>query len=139
MPIARNIGVYSAPFVADTDLSAACALFKAVRAASTYGNVTAANGASNPTPIGVLQSTGSAGDNVAVALIGPAFAGACTNGSALREGRPLVVGSHGFFEPVATDAGSPTMATWLGPRLSSGSIIGEVLLHGRTACHVSGS
>ena len=138
MPLARNISIGNAAFVADVDLSAACAQFKLVRASSTYGNVGLATGASNPAPIGVLQSTGSAGDNVAVALLGPALAGACTNGSALREGRPVTVGSHGFFEP-ATDSGCPYFATWLGPRVSTGFAVGEVLLIGRTACTVSGS
>lgn len=139
MPLQRNIGISFTSFKADADYSAACAQYKFVSPASTYGNVIVATGASNPAPIGVLVNSPSQNHAAEVSVLGTVWVGACVNACILRPGRFITVGSHGYAEPVATAGGSPVCGRWVGPSVSSGSAIGEAIFFGMTACHVSSS
>jgi hypothetical protein len=65
----QHIGIDDMSFTSDEDLTAK--QYRFVIPASTAGKVMIANGASNPTPLGVLQNSPSAGQEARVRVIGP--------------------------------------------------------------------
>ena len=137
----HEIGVDPAPFKADVDLSATCALYRFVTNASTAGNVKLGNGASNPTALGVLQNSPSAGYEASVRVIG--FSKLCGRSATcnLRPGTFIVCASDGVAEAQAVPPGSAICGKWMGPTITGAgtSGFGEALLFGFTACSVSAS
>ena len=124
----HDVGTVDIGFTADVDLTAKQYLF--VTPASTQGNVKVSTGASNPTPIGILQNSPSAGQEARVRVLG--FSKVVGENGTCN----LTVGSFGFaasdgqFETLVA-AGCPAMARWMGPTYATaGSIVGEVLLFG---------
>jgi hypothetical protein len=136
----HEIAVSPAPFKADVDMSstvntAGCALYRLVTNASTANNVKPSIGASNPTPLGVLQNSPSAGQEAEVRVIGFSLVtGRCSTCN-LTPGRYVVAASDGCVE-ASNAAGCPVCGKWMGPSYSTagGSIYGEMLLFGITAC-----
>ena len=141
MAAQHNISITPTTFNAAVDFSAcATTLYRAVRAGSVAGEVALANGASNPYAFGVLQNTPSPGQGAALVLLGPTkMAGRTTATCTLKFGRLLAVASDGFFEPPSVPPGSAISAMWLGPNFTTagGSIVGEGMFYGLTACAVS--
>ena len=128
----HDSGIADVSFTADVDLTAKQYLF--VTLASTMGNVKVATGASNPTVFGVLQNSPSAGQEARVRVLGftklVGENGTCN----LTVGTFMTSGSDGQGESVAL-SGCPAVARWMGPTNSTaGSIIGEALLFGFSAC-----
>lgn len=133
--MARKHGFPIGSFFADVDLSATCALYRFVTVASTADYVKLATGASNPTPLGLLQNSPSQNEAANVVLFGSAIGTGRATSCNLTFGKFIVSGSDGVAEPVATAAGSPINGRWLGPSVTSGSAYGEIFLFGPlTAC-----
>ena len=128
----HDMGIADVGFTADTDLTARQYHF--VTPASTQGNVKLSTGASNPTVLGVLQNSPSAGQEARVRIVGFSKMvgenGACN----LTVGTFVTSGSDGQAESM-TPSGCPAVARWMGPTYATaGSIVGEVLLFGFSAC-----
>ena len=128
----HDAGTVDIGFTADVDLTTKQYLF--VTPASTQGNVKVATGASNPTVLGVLQNSPSAGQEARVRVLGFSKVigenGTCN----LTVGRFGTSGSDGQFESLQL-SGCPAVARWMGPTYATaGSIFGEVLLFGFSAC-----
>lgn len=118
-------------FTADADLTTKQYHF--VEAASTAGNVKIATGASNPTPLGVLQNSPSAGNEARVRLFGPSKVVAENGTCNLTFGKFGFSASDGQFETV-TVSSSPFNARYIGANhTAAGSIFGEVFLYGGLA------
>lgn len=137
----HEIAVNPAPFKADVDLSstvntAGCALYRFVTNASTANNVKPATGASAPTPLGVLQNSPSQGQEAEVRVIGFTLITGRANACQLKPGILVVCASDGCAEPTAQVTGCPVCGKWMGPiyATAGGSIYGEMLLFGLTAC-----
>jgi len=94
-------GIRPVTLVAGEDLTAK--QYFAVRPGSVLGEVLLATGASNPTPVGILQDSGSTGQSVAVKCFGFSLAivNACDQiGSAASDidaGHTLAVGTDGIL------------------------------------------
>ena len=130
----HEINLTDAPFIADADLTAK--QYYWVYPASTAGNVGVATGASNPTPLGILQNSPSAGQEARVRLIGPSKAYAYVNGTCiLTVGNMVVAGSVG--DTTSVTAYGTVNGRWLGPRATSGVVYGEVFIFGTSACAAS--
>ena len=123
-------------YIADADLSGIANLYRFVSAASTPGNVKAATGGSNPRPLGVLLSTGSAGQAVGVKEQGHVLLTGRNAGCNLNNGQLILCASDGCAQSasVLDAADGIGYGIWLGPNISSGSAIGEALLFGHGAC-----
>ena len=128
----HDIGLADIGYTADADLTAKQYHF--VTVASTAGNVKTATGASNPTVLGVLQNSPSAGQEARVRVLGYTKIvgenGACN----LTYGSFLTSGSDGQAETM-TPSGCPAVARWMSATYTTaGSIFGEALLFGFSAC-----
>ena len=134
----HDTGIADVSFTADADLTAKQYYF--VTVASTAGNVKVADGASNGTPLGVLQNSPSAGEAARVRVLGftklVVENGTCT----LAFGRFGFCASDGQGEMV-TVATSPINFRYLGANLTAaGCSIGEaLLLTGFGACGLAAS
>ena len=137
MAAQKSIGIVAAPYVADVDLSAACAQYRFVTAASTANKVKAATGASNPTVLGVLQNSPSAAQEAAVIVLGytklTARNGACN----VLFGSFIFSGSDGVAEAASAATGIPVCGKWDDTNITTGSAIGNAILFGLTGCSVS--
>jgi hypothetical protein len=115
-----EIGISDAPFLADTDLTAKQYLF--VIPASTAGYVTVGNGASNPTPIGVLQNSPSQGQEARVRVLGFTKVKAITpSGCGLAYGRFISASTEGQAVPQASETGVALLGRWLDTGLAVSS------------------
>lgn len=113
-------------FLADADLTQK--QYYAVMPASTDGNVALANGASNTTPLGILQNSPSAGQEARVRVLGFSKAVVENGTCVIKFGRYAFVASDGQFE-MCTVAGSPANARYIGNSFATaGSIYGEMML-----------
>lgn len=139
MAIYHDIDINPAPFKADADLSAACAVYRFVTNASTPGSVKLANGASNPAVLGVLQNSPSQNSEASVRVLGFSKLTGRNGTCNLRPGTFIICGSDGVAEAQAVPPGSPVCGRWMGPIVTTGSVIGEALLFGFTGCSVSAS
>lgn len=124
-----DIGIADAPFVAGEDLTQKQWHF--VTVGSVYGEVKAANGASNPAPLGILQNSPSVGMEATVRIYG--FSKLVCDGASLNPGKWLFCASDGQGEGVATQGGSAISARYL-DQAATGSLIARVHLFGFTAC-----
>ena len=128
----HDSGIADVAFTADADLTARQYHF--VTPASTHGNVKLSTGASTPTVLGVLQNSPSAGQEARVRVLGftklVGENGACN----LTVGTFITSGSDGQGESLQL-SGCPAVARWMGPTYATaGSIVGEALLFGFSAC-----
>ena len=140
MATARNIGIADIAFTADADLT--LGQYHAVTVASTVGNVKLATGACNPTPLGVLQNSPSAGQEAQVRMLGPSKLFVVTgSGSQLQFGKYATINACGQGIPVSTDPGSPIFARNIGATVAvSASQYAEVFVYGGfSACNVTAS
>lgn len=133
----HDMGIADIGFTADTDLTARQYHF--VTVASTAGYVKLATGASNPTVLGVLQNSPSAGQEARVRVLGftklVGENGACN----LTFGSFGTSGSDGQFETVQL-SGCPGIARWMSTTYATaGSIVGEALLMGGFSACLSAS
>lgn len=130
MARAQNDNISLATFIADTDLSGSANLYRFVKAASTSGNVALANGGSNPGPIGVLYEAASAGQAVGVKTYGHSLVVGRNSGCNLDIGDYIVCASDGCAQSVSSIGAADGIAwgRWLGPTITTGSAIGEVML-----------
>ena len=137
----RDIAIRPAPFKADVDLSATCALYRIMTVASTAGNVKLANGACNPAPLGVLQNSPSAGYEASVRVLGFTKITGRSATCNLRPGTFIVAASDGVAEAQTVPPGSPVFGRWIGPTVTGAgtSAYGEALLFGFITCAVSAS
>ena len=145
MAATKHIGIVPAPYVADVDLSATCALYRFVRisgsAAGSFNKVLLGNGASNPAALGVIQNSPSSGQEAAVVTLGyTKLVGRATT-CILTFGRYIMCASDGVAEPPVTSNGSPVCGRWEGENITTQgtSNIGVAFLFGFTTCHVSPS
>jgi hypothetical protein len=127
----HDLNISDTSFLADADLTAKQYYF--VMAASTDGYVKLATGASNPTPLGILQNSPSAGQEARVRLLGPSKVigenGTCN----LKFGKIGYVASDGQFE-IAASLSGPFNARWIGNSYTTaGSIVGEAFFYGGLA------
>lgn len=129
----HNINLTDAPFLADADLTTKQYYF--VTAASTAGYVKLATGASNPTPLGILQNSPSAGQEARVRLLGPSKVYAAVGSCNLNVGNMIVAASTG--EAVSVTGYGTVNARWLGPATTSGTVYGEVIIFGTSASAAS--
>lgn len=128
MSAINDLGIGDATFTADADLTSKQYHF--VTVASTAGNVKAATGASNPTPLGVLQNSPSAGEAARVRLVGPTkLVGENNSTCNVTWGRYVFSASDGQAESVLV-ATSPVNALWLDSNITTGSAIGQAYLFG---------
>lgn len=139
MAISYHIGISPTAFNADVDFSACTAQYRAVVPASTAGNVKLGNGASNPTPLGVLQNSPSAGKPAVVCLFGPTWGTVRVSTCVVSFGDFLVGASDGLFESHATAAGSALNARWLGANVTTGSANGPIFFFGLAASAMAAS
>jgi len=133
----HDINLTDAPFIADTDLTAKQYFF--VTAASTANYVKLATGASNPAVLGILQNSPSAGQEARVRLLGPSKVSAANAACNIRLGQFVIAGSGGQAEVDGNSTCSPTCGRWLSANVTSGSVFGEMMFYGLTACAVSAS
>lgn len=107
----KDMGISDVSFTADVDLTGVQYYF--VTVASTAGNVKVATGASNPTPIGVLQNSPSLGQEARVRLLGMSKVFAVTDGTcAIAWGRFLTTNASGQAAGVAA-AQAVSTGRWL--------------------------
>lgn len=125
-----EIGISDAPFLADVDLTSY--QYRFVMPASTAGYVTYATGASNPSPLGVLQNSPSAGQEARVRVFGfSKVVGITPSGCGLAYGRYVSCSTTGQAVPTASETGSIIYGRWLDAGLAvSSSAIGMILLSG---------
>ena len=101
MAATKHIGIVPAPYLADVDLSATCALYRFVRVSGSaaFNKVLLGNGASNPAALGVLQNSPSSGQEAAVVTLGyTKLVGRATT-CILTFGRYIMCASDGVAEP----------------------------------------
>jgi len=96
---------------------------------STADQVLLSTGASTRN-LGVLQNSPSSGQEAEVAVLGPAKAKLRVNACDLAAGVYLGVASDAALEPLT--ASGPAFAKYMGAPVTSGSILGQVLLFGGT-------
>ena len=107
-------------FTADVDLSSYQYYF--VQPASTAGKVMLATGASNPTPLGVLQNTPTQGKLAQVKLAGLTKLYIKTpSGCGLAYGRFITASDTGQGAPQATETGTPIAGRWLDVSVAAAS------------------
>lgn len=129
------------PFLADVDLSTC--QYRFVIPASTAGYVKGGNGASNPTPIGVLQNAPALGEIARVRVFGSTRLAVVTpSGCGLAYGRYLTASTVGQGVPTASETGGTVLGRWLDTGLAvSSSTIGKAFVNcaGFGTCAVSAS
>ena len=124
----HDVGISGAAWTAATDLTTKQYYF--VMPGSVAGEVVLATGASNTTPLGVLQNSPSAGQEAHVKVLGFSKVVAEIGSCNLTFGRYGFCASDGQFEVQASATGAIN-ARWMGANLTAaGSSIGEVLLFG---------
>ena len=133
MATSHDINLTDAPFIADADLTGK--QYYWVTAASTAGYVKLATGASNPTPLGILQNSPSAGQEARVRLLGPSKAYAAVGTCNLTIGNMVTAASTG--EAVSVTGYGTVNGRWLGPTTTSGVVYGEVIIFGTSASAAS--
>ena len=137
----RDLGIADATFTADADLTAKQYFF--VVPASTAGNVKLATGASDPTPVGVLQNSPSAGQEARGRVLGfSKVVAESTSTCGMKWGRFGAAGSTGAFVSGCTSGltGCAFNARWMDSNVNSGSVIGQVFLFTNfAACANAGS
>lgn len=138
MAVYHDIPGADLTFKADVDLDGVQYYF--VRASSTAGNVQVANGASNPTPVGILQNAPKAGQEARVRVLGPTKVFAVTDSSnALAYGRYATVNASGQAAGVASETGV-AVGRWLSVAAPvSASRFGELFFFGFSACVAAAS
>ena len=116
-------------FTADVNLSTC--QFRFVMPASTAGYVTGGNGASNPTPLGVLQNAPVAGGVARVRMFGMTQLVVVTpSGCGLAYGRFLTASTVGQGVPTASETGGNVVGRWLDTGVAvSSSSIGKALVN----------
>lgn len=133
----HDSGIADIAFTADVDLTLKQYYF--VTAASTSGYVKVANGASNPTVLGVLQNSPSAGGAAQVRVYGFSKIVAENGTCNLQFGTFATSGSDGQLE-IVTLSGCPAVGRYTGANYTTaGSIYGEVLLFGGFSACISAS
>lgn len=133
----HDSGIADISFTADVDLTAKQYHF--VTPASTDGNVKTATGASNPTVLGVLQNSPSAGQEARVRVLGFSKIVGENGTCNLTRGSFVTSGSDGQAETVQL-SGCPAVARWMSATYATaGSIYGEVLLFGGFSACISAS
>lgn len=148
MPISyRNKANFTAgagidePFLADVSL--ATCQYRFVVPASTAGYVTGANGASNPTPLGVLQNAPAAGEIARVRVFGSTCLVVVTpSGCGLAFGRFISASTVGQGVPTACETGGPILGRWIDTGLAvSSSTTGKAFINcaAFVTCPVSAS
>jgi len=136
MARAQNDNISHSSYVADVDLSNACALYRFAKAASTQGNVALASGGSNPGPIGVFQETASAGQAIGVKSVGHTHLTGRNAGCNLKIGNYIVCASDGVAQSASAvgDVDGIGWGVWLGPNITTGCAVGDAFLWGTPAC-----
>lgn len=115
-----ELSISDAPFLADADLTSSQYLF--VIPASTAGYVKVSTGASNPTPLGVLQNSPSQGQEARVRVIGFTKVKAVTpSGCGLAYGRFISASTEGQAVPQAAETGTSLVGRWLDSGLAVSS------------------
>lgn len=135
-----SLGIQDMSFTADADLTAKQYLF--VTVASTAGFVKANTGASNPTPIGVLQNSPSQNQEAKVRVLGPTkLVGAANSSSPLTYGRFLSASGGGQGTATASETGDVVLGRWLDATVAvSTSAVGQAFIWaGFPGCPVSAS
>ncbi len=133
-----SIGITDMSFTADVDLTAA--QYRFVTVASTAGNVTCNTGASNPTPVGVLQNSPSQGQEAKVRVLGPTKIVANTNStSALIFGRFFTASDGGQAMASTSETGQVVLGRWLDATVAvSSCAIGQAFIWaGLSVCMAS--
>src|SRR3990167_3940094 len=108
----HDAGTVDIGFTADVDLTTKQYLF--VTPASTQGNVKVSTGASNPTVLGVLQNSPSAGQEARVRVLGFSKLVGENGTCNLTVGTFVTSGSDGQGEMVQL-SGCPAVGRWMGP------------------------
>lgn len=123
-----EIGISDAPFLADVDLTSYQYFF--VIPASTAGYVKLATGASNPTPLGVLQNSPSQGQEARVRVIGfTKVKAVAPSGCGLAYGRFISASIGGHAVPQAADDAA-VLGRWLDTGLAvSSCVIGMAFIN----------
>jgi hypothetical protein len=128
-------------FLADADLSSC--QYRFVTVGTTAGTVVGANGASNPTPIGVLQNSPASGGVARVRVFGTTCVVAVTpSGCGLAYGRYFTASTVGQAVPSASETGGIALGRWLDTGLAvSLSTIGKAFVNcaGFATCLVAAS
>lgn len=131
-----NAGLAPVSFLADEDLTAY--QWHLMMAASTPGYCQlldiVAPGDTVDTicgrmPIGVLTNSPSLGQEATIKSIGFTKAKAMVGGCPLFNGAFLTASNLGQFRSASDDATDPIWGIWFGPDVTSGSVIGNVLLN----------
>lgn len=114
--------------------------YRWVTPGSIYGEVVLATGASNGTPIGVIQNTPAAGEPAKVRVFGKSIVAASPGACNLNHGTFITVGSHA--NALASTCGL-VLARWAGSQVLSGAggVYGEAFIAalGFAACAPSTS
>ena len=131
---------YDEPFTAALDLSAKQYYF--VAAGSIVGEVIGATGASNPTPLGVLQNAPAAAGEARVRVLGKTSLTGSPASCNLGYGRFISSGSAG--QGLASlDSACNVLGRWLSASLVStgGSILGTAFINctGFSGCRIEAS
>jgi hypothetical protein len=128
-------------FTADVDLSAC--QYHLVQPASTAGNVTGATGASNPTPMGVLQNAPALGQAARVRMFGVTQLVVVTpSGCGLAYGRFISASTVGQGVPSACETGGPIVGRWIDTGVAvSTCTVGKAFVNcgGFSVCPVAAS
>ena len=113
-----------------------------VAAGSIVGEVIAATGASNPTPLGVLQNAPAAAGEARVRVLGKTSLTGSPNACNLSYGRFISSGSTGFAL-ASLDSACNVLGRWLSASLVStgGSILGTAFVNctGFSGCRIEAS
>jgi len=105
----NDLGIADVSFLAATNLSLNQYYF--VIPGSVAGEVNVANGASNPTPMGILQNAPSAGQKARVRVLGFSKLFCVTpSGCGIGYGRYVTANASGQGIPTATENGSAVLA-----------------------------
>src|SRR3990167_5489089 len=139
MAAQHNINITPTTFIAAIDF-AACPTtqYRMVKAGSVAGEVTLGSGASANGPLGVLQDSPSAGQGAALILLGPTKMAGRVSTCNLNWGQYVVCASDGFAESSTNAGGWGVTGIWLGPTITSGSVIGEALFYGGlSTCNIA--
>jgi len=125
------------PFVADEDLSNACAQWKLVSPASTGGYVIATKSTCDGIALGVLQNSPCAGQAAEVVILGPTkarcrYAGGCL----LKNGKFLKAASDGYLEPLDSTTADFPLARYFDADFSTtdASVVANVVFLSISSC-----
>ena len=130
----HDSGISDVSFLAATNLSGLQYYF--VNGGSITGEVASATGASNPTPLGVLQNAPSAGQEARVRIFGPSKL-FCVTGGTCAIGNWRYVGSNACGQGIglASETGDIALGRNIGASMAvSASRFLEVFLYGSGTC-----